>query len=163
MLRPVHLSDAPAIARLYQHYVTTTTISFETEPPSESEIAARIQKITARHSWLVYESNDTLLGYAYTSTFRERRAYQATVESTIYLDQAAIGQGIGRALYQALLNDAAAKQYREVLGVIALPNELSVKLHEKLGFVKVAHLEKIGYKFDRWIDVGIWQKHLTTS
>ena len=163
MLRPVQLSDASAIARIYRHYVTTTAISFEIEPPAESEIAARIEKITARHSWLVYESDGALLGYAYTSTFRERRAYQATMESTIYLDQAAIGRGIGRALYQALLADAAAKGYREALGVIALPNDASVRLHEKLGFVKVAHLEKIGYKFDRWIDVGIWQKHLTTS
>jgi L-amino acid N-acyltransferase YncA len=65
-------------------------------------------------------------------------------------------------LYQALLDDAATKGYREALGVIALPNDLSVRLHEKLGFVKVAHLEKIGYKFNQWIDVSIWQKHLTT-
>ena len=163
MIHPVQSSDATAIARIYQHYVTHTTISFETEPPSPEDIAARIQKIIARHSWLVYESEGALLGYAYTSTFRERPAYQSTVEATIYLDQAAIGRGLGRILYQALLDDAATKGYREALGVIALPNERSIRLHEKLGFVKVAHLEKIGYKFDRWIDVGIWQKHLTTS
>jgi L-amino acid N-acyltransferase YncA len=161
MIRPVQVSDAAAIARIYQHYVTHTTISFETEPPSADEITARIQKITARHSWLVYESEGTLLGYAYTSTFRERRAYQATVESTIYLDQAAIGHGLGRELYQALLDDTTTKGYREALGVIALPNDLSVKLHEKLGFAKVAHLEKIGHKLNQWIDVGIWQKHLS--
>ena len=160
MIRPVQLSDAAAIARIYQHYVTETTISFEAEPPAESDIAARIQKITARHSWLVYESEGVLSGYAYTSAFRARSAYQATVESTIYLDQAAIGRGIGRELYQALLDDAALKGYREALGVIALPNDLSVKLHEKLGFVKVAHLEKIGHKFNQWIDVSLWQKHL---
>lgn len=163
MIRPVQVSDAAAIAHIYQHYVTHTTISFETEPPSADEIAARIQKIVAKHSWLVYESEGALLGYAYTSTFRERRAYQSTVESTIYLDQAAIGRGLGRGLYQALLDDAAAKGYREALGVIALPNEHSIKLHEKLGFFKVAQLEKIGFKFDHWIDVSIWQKHLTTS
>ena len=163
MIRPVLISDAPAIARIYQPYVTNTTISFEIEPPSVDEITARIEKILARHSWLVYESEGTLLGYAYTSTFRERPAYQSTVESTIYLDQAAIGRGIGRMLYQALLDDAATKGSREALGVIALPNELSIKLHEKLGFVKVAHLEKIGDKFDQWIDVSLWQKHLTTS
>lgn len=162
MIRPVQLSDAAAIAAIYQHYVTTTTISFETEPPSVTEIAARIQKTMVRHDWLVYEDNGTLLGYAYTSTFRERPAYQATVESTIYLDRAVIGRGIGRALYQALLDDTALKGYREALGVIALPNDLSVKSHEGLGFVKVAHLEKIGHKFNQWIDVGIWQKHLTS-
>ena len=162
MIRPVQVSDAPAIARIYQPYVTNTTISFETEPPSVDKIAARIQKIMVRHSWLVYESAGALLGYAYTSTFRERPAYQSTVESTIYLDQAAIGRGIGRELYQALLDDAALKGYREALGVIALPNDLSVKLHEKLGFVKVAHLEKIGHKFNLWIDVSLWQKHLAS-
>ena len=162
MIRPVQLSDAAAIARIYQPYVTNTTISFETEPPSVDDIAARIQKIIMRHSWLVYESAGVLLGYAYTSTFRERPAYQSTVESTIYLDRAAIGRGLGRELYQALLDDAALKGYREALGVIALPNELSIKLHERLGFRKVAHLEKIGHKFDQWIDVSLWQKHLTT-
>jgi L-amino acid N-acyltransferase YncA len=162
MIRPVQVSDAAAIARIYQPYVTNTTISFETEPPTVEDITARIQKIVAKHSWLVYESEGALLGYAYTSTFRERRAYQSTVESTIYLDQTAIGRGIGRELYQALLDDAALKGYREALGVIALPNELSVKLHEKLGFFKVGHLEKIGCKFDQWIDVSLWQKHLMT-
>jgi L-amino acid N-acyltransferase YncA len=161
VIRPVQQSDAAAIARIYQHYVTHTTISFETEPPSADDIAARIQKVMTRHNWLVDESEGALLGYAYTSTFRERPAYQFTVESTIYLDRAAIGRGIGRRLYQALLDDAATKGYREALGVIALPNELSVKLHEKSGFVKVAHLEKIGHKFDRWMDVSVWQKHLT--
>jgi L-amino acid N-acyltransferase YncA len=163
MICPVQVSDAAAITRIYQHYVTHSTSSFETEPPSADEIAARIRKVMAKHSWLVYESEGALLGYAYTSSFRERRAYQSTVESTIYLDQAAIGRGIGRRLYQALLDDAALKGYREALGVIALPNDLSIKLHEKLGFFKVAHLERIGNKFDRWIDVSIWQKHLTTS
>ena len=162
MIRPVQVSDAVVIARIYQPYVTHTTISFEIEPPSADEIAARIQRVTARHSWLVYVGEGALLGYAYTSTFRERRAYQTTVESTIYLDRAAIGRGLGRVLYQALLDDAAAKGYREALGVIALPNELSIKLHEKLGFFKVGHLEKIGYKFDQWIDVSLWQKHLAS-
>jgi len=161
VIRTVQVSDAAAIARIYQPYVTATTISFEVEPPSVDEIAARIEKILARHSWLAYESEGTLLGYAYTSAFRKRPAYQFTVESTIYLDQAAIGHGIGRVLYQALLDEAATKGYREALGVIALPNELSIKLHEKLSFRKVAHLEKIGHKFDQWIDVSIWQKHLT--
>jgi L-amino acid N-acyltransferase YncA len=161
VIRLVQMSDAAAIARIYQPYVTNTTISFETEPPSADEIAARIQKIILRHSWLVVESEGRLLGYAYTSAFRERPAYQSTVESTIYLDQAAIGRGIGRVLYQTLLDDAATKGYREALGVIALPNDPSIKLHEKLDFVKVAHLEKIGHKFNQWIDVGIWQKHLS--
>jgi L-amino acid N-acyltransferase YncA len=163
MIRSAQLDDAAAISRIYHHYVTTTTISFETEPPSPDDIAARIQKVMARHSWLVYESEGVLLGYAYTSMFRERRAYQATVEATIYLDPGAFGRGIGRVLYQALLDDTITKGYREALGVIALPNEPSVRLHEKLGFVKVARLERIGYKFNQWIDVGIWQKHLTTS
>ncbi len=160
MIRSARVSDADAIARLYAYYVTSTTISFETEPPSTAEMAARIQKVLAQHCWLVYESNDALLGYAYITTFRERPAYQTTVEATIYLEPSAIGRGIGRTLYQALLAQAAATGYREALGVIALPNEASVRLHEKLGFVKVAQLDKIGQKFNRWIDVGIWQKHL---
>lgn len=160
MIRTVERADAERLAAIYQPYVTDTTISFETEPAAPAEIAARIQRVTAQHSWLVYEDRGVVAGYAYTSPFRERAAYQATVEATLYLDQAAIGRGLGRALYQALLDESAAKGFRTALGVIALPNERSIRLHEKLGFVKVAHLERVGCKFERWIDVGIWQKHL---
>ena len=163
MIRSVQLADAPAIARIYNDYVANTTVSFETEPASVEEIAARIWKVTAAHAWLVYEADGKVMGYAYTSSFRERRAYQSTVESTIYLDKLAIGHGLGRLLYQTLLDTAAAQGYREALGVIALPNDRSIRLHEKLGFVKVAHLSAIGYKFEHWIDVGIWQRHLTAG
>ena len=163
MIRPVQLTDAPAIARLYNDYIVNTTISFETERVSAEEIATRIRKVTSFHTWLVYEGDSRVVGYAYSSAFRERRAYRGTVESTIYLEPSAIGRGIGRVLYQALLDAAAAQGYREALGVIALPNDPSIRLHERQGFVKVAHLSAIGSKFGRWIDVGIWQKHLTTA
>jgi phosphinothricin acetyltransferase len=82
------------------------------------------------------------------------------VESTIYVDRTSQGRGIGTSLYSELIAVAIGRGFREMLGVIALPNEASIRLHERLGFRKVGHLERVGNKLDMWIDVGIWQRHL---
>jgi L-amino acid N-acyltransferase YncA len=108
--------------------------------------------------WIVAESEGRIVGYAYATQWRERRAYRFSVESTVYLASDAIGAGIGSALYASLLDRLQQLDVRCVIGGIALPNSASVALHEKLGFVKVAQFEKVGWKQDRWIDVGYWQK-----
>ena len=90
-----------------------------------------------------------------------RSAYRRSVESTIYLDDDCAGQGLGTTLYSALLDILVDQQVHCVLAGIALPNPGSVALHEKLGFEKVAHLAEVGNKFDRWVDVGYWQRLLS--
>jgi phosphinothricin acetyltransferase len=113
--------------------------------------------VLAAHEWLVLSRGDQLLGYAYAGRFRERAAYAHATESTIYLRQGLEGQGLGSALYSELVRRTFARGYRHMVGVIALPNEASVRLHEKLGFENVGLLRRIGRKFERWIDVGHWQ------
>ena len=156
-IRSATAADAAAIADIYNWYVANTVITFEVDPVSADEMARRVENVLAAHEWLVLEGEIELLGYAYAGRFRERAAYGQATESTIYLRHGAEGQGLGGPLYAELIRRTFARGYRHMIGAIALPNEPSVRLHERLGFVKAGHLFRIGRKFDRWVDVGNWQ------
>lgn len=161
-IRPATPHDAPALADLYNHYIRHSIITFEEEPVSAQAMAIRLKKVQQEQGlpWLVAEHQGQLLGYSYASQWKERQAYRYTVEGTLYLQPTAQGQGLGSRLYQQLLEQLQALGKRQFIGVIALPNDASVALHEKLGMVKVAHFHQVGFKFERWIDVGYWQKAL---
>jgi len=110
--------------------------------------------------WIVLEREEILCGYACAVRWNNRAAYRHSVESTIYLAEDCAGQGLGTTLYTALMGQLNDNGAHAVLAGISLPNEASVALHEKLGFEKVAHLREVGHKFDRWVDVGYWQRVL---
>jgi phosphinothricin acetyltransferase len=156
-IRTATPSDAAEIAAIYNWYVAHTVITFEVDPVSAAEMSDRIASVLAAHEWLVLERDGDLLGYAYAGRFRERAAYRHATESTIYLRHGLEGKGLGEPLYSELIRRTFARGYRHLVGAIALPNEPSVRLHERLGFVKAGRLVRIGRKFDRWIDVGNWQ------
>ncbi|MEY4730242.1 MAG: hypothetical protein RL020_1400 [Pseudomonadota bacterium] len=158
MIRPVEPRDVEAIAKIYNHYVLNTIITFEEIEVSTEEMSARIKQIqSANMPWLVAEQNGVVVGYAYASTWKARAAYRHTLESTVYLDPAQTGKGIGSKLYDALFALLREKSIHVVIGVIALPNEASIILHEKFGMHKAAHFSEVGFKFNRWLDVGYWQ------
>lgn len=158
IIRPAIPADAARICAIYSHYVATTTISFEEDPVTPAEMSRRIADVeSANLPWLVMVDGDTLIGYAYATKWRVRPAYRYSVESSIYLDPAYAGQGAGSTLYEALLAELRRRDLHLVIGGIAQPNEASVRLHERLGFRKVAHFSEVGLKFGRWIDVGYWQ------
>jgi len=150
--------DAPDITAIYNPYITDSTITFEEEPVSTAEIQKRMASVRSLgYPWLVAEVDDSLVGYAYASRWRERPAYRFTSESTIYLQQGITGRGYGKLLYFALMDHLRKSGIHAVIGVITIPNPASVALHEKLGFKKVAHFTEVGFKFERWLDVGYWQ------
>jgi L-amino acid N-acyltransferase YncA len=160
-LRPALQDDAPAICAIYNPYVATTTITFEEEAVANADMAQRIADVGASGlPWLVAEVGGKIVGYAYATKWRVRPAYRYSSESTVYVDPAYVGQGIGRALYAVLLDDLRRRGLHVVIGGIAQPNAGSVALHEALGFRKVAHFAEVGMKFGRWIDVGYWQLNL---
>jgi L-amino acid N-acyltransferase YncA len=163
-LRLATPDDGAAIAALYNHFITTTTISFEEAAVSAGDMAQRVADVLASGlPWLVAYDGDTLLGYAYATKWRVRHAYRFSVESTVYLAAGQAGRGLGSQLYGELIERLRAAGCHLVIGGIALPNEASVALHEKLGFEKVAHFKEVGYKFDRWLDVGYWQLALSAN
>ena len=158
MIRPVNPEDADVIASIYNHFIENTTISFEENPVTAADIKQRISGVlNADLPWLVHESDGVLNGYAYATQWKDRSAYRFTAESTVYVAHDAAKTGIGSALYKQLISQLSEQSFRSIIAVIALPNEGSIRLHEKFGFVKSGEFKEIGYKFDRWINVASWQ------
>ena len=157
MIRPASESDASAICSIYNYYVLNTCVTFEEEAVSEPDMRARIRDTTASLLWFVLEDCDEVVGYAYATKWKSRCAYRYSVESTVYLRQDTVGRGFGMQLYERLISELRFAGMHSVIGGIALPNLASQRLHEKVGFKKVAHFEQVGWKFNRWIDVGYWE------
>lgn len=150
--------DAEEIAQIYNHYIEKTIITFEEEVVTGDTIEGRMQNVrSSRFPWLVAERDGRLLGYSYAGRWKDRCSYRYSSEVTVYLRPGHFGKGVGSALYSELLPALKARGIHVAVGGIALPNEASVKLHEKMGFLKAAHFKEVGFKFDRWIDVGYWQ------
>lgn len=160
-LRAATTQDAAALAAIYAFYVTDTAVTFEIEPPSSEEMRARMEAVAERYPWIVAESEDgEIAGYAYACPFRARAAYRFAVETTVYLRPESAGRGLGRRLCEPLLATLEAQGYTQAVAAIALPNEASVRLHERLGFSHAGVYSEVGYKLGRWLDVGLWQRPL---
>lgn len=152
--------DAARCAEIYAAYVRDTAISFEVEPPSAGEMAARIAAAQERHAWLVLEDAGRVAGFAYAGPFMARAAYQWSTAVSVYLQEGRRRTGAGRALYEALFDRLADRGFRMALAGIALPNEASVGLHRSLGFEPVGTYRRVGWKFGRWHDVAWYQRPL---
>jgi phosphinothricin acetyltransferase len=153
--------DAAAIASIYAPYVQASVVSFETEAPDEAEMRRRIEAGGDLYPWLVARDDDgPVIGYAYACAFRARPAYRFTVETTVYVADGAHRRGIGTSLYDALLPLLEAQGFAQAIAAITLPNEASVRLHERLGFRQIGTYERVGFKFREWRSVGLWQRGL---
>jgi phosphinothricin acetyltransferase len=153
--------DAAACAAIYAPHVDPGPASFEEVPPAAAEVARRMR---SAHSWLVAEADDgTVAGFAYASRHRDRAAYRWAVDVAVYVAGSNQRQGVGRALYAALLPDLAARGFRAACAGIALPNRPSVALHEAFGFELVGIYRRIGFKAGAWRDVGWWQLDLAAG
>lgn len=160
-LRAANLTDAVSIAAIYNHYVQNSTVTFEEVPVDAEEMARRIGDVHSRGlPWHLAVQNDAPVGYAYATPWRSRSAYRSSVEVTVYVAQGHIGRGIGTRLCATLLDSIRESGFHTALAGIALPNPQSVALHERLGFEKVALFKQVGFKMNRWLDVGYWQRIL---
>ncbi len=161
MIRPATASDSAAIARIYNHFILDTTVTFEEQAVSAQQMAERIEEVaSASLPWLVAEQAGKVVGYAYATKWKGRCAYRFSVESTVYLAPGFAGMGVGSKLYDALFAALRERGTHVVIGGIALPNPASIALHEKFGMNKAAHFREVGFKFGKWIDVGYWQATL---
>lgn len=157
MIRKVALTDALAITNIYNYYVKNSIITFDEQLVEVSFFEDKIQDIQQNFPFLVYEIDKKVVGYAYLNVWKNRCAYKKAVEISVYLHPDNTEKGIGSQFYTMLINWLKEHDFHTVIGGIALPNEKSIALHEKFGFEKVAHYKQIGYKFNKWIDVGYWQ------
>jgi L-amino acid N-acyltransferase YncA len=149
--------DANEILAIYSPYILNTSYTFETHVPSEREFKERIRTYLQAYPWLVCEMNNEIAGYAYAACHRERSAYQWCVESSIYIKDNYQHTGVAKALYTALIEILKKQGFVNVYAVINLPNDKSVRFHEKCGFTWFATYEKVGYKLGQWKNVGWWQ------
>ena len=164
-LRPATPDDAGAIAAIYAPHVLAGTVSFETEAPDARAIRTRMASSAGLYPWIVATYQEStgggatggVLGYAYATRFSERDAYRWVVETSIYVADVAQRQGIGRLLYEALVDTLRAQGFAQAIGRIALPNSSSISLHESVGFRRAGVFRGVGYKHGQWIDVGYWQ------
>jgi phosphinothricin acetyltransferase len=157
MIRSATADDAGAICDIYNHYVANTVVTFEETGVTIDEMRERLDDVLSSHPFLVAEANGSVRGFAYACAWRARSAYRFAVETTIYLAPDSTRRGLGSELYGNLISQLRARRLHTAIGIVALPNDGSSALHERLGYVQVAELKHVGWKFDRWIDVGYWQ------
>jgi L-amino acid N-acyltransferase YncA len=160
-LRLVVPDDAAQIAAIYAPFCLETAISFEAEASDEAAMRERIYAVADRYPWLVAVSETgDVTGYAYAGKHRERSAYRWSVDFTVYLAPVAKGRGIGTELYRALVKICRYLGYYRAFAGITLPNEASVRLHEKIGFKPIGTYRRVGFKLGKWHDVGWWSLDL---
>lgn len=165
-IRNVTQDDAKDLLKIYSYYVENTAISFEYAVPSEEEFRERINKITSKYPYLVAELNNEIVGYAYAGPFKERAAYDWSVETTIYLNKDSKGMGIGKKLYLALENKLKEQNILNLYACIASPVEEdeyltkeSIEFHHHLGYQIVGEFHKCGYKFNSWYNM-VWMEKI---
>jgi L-amino acid N-acyltransferase YncA len=161
-LRPTADSDLPAITAIYADAVVHGTASFEVEPPGEGEMARRrAALLDAGYPYLAAEREGIVLGYAYAGPYRMRAAYRSTVEDSVYVAPRARGQGIGRALLGALIQQCETLDFRLMVAVIGDEGSTgSIRLHRSLGFEPTGILPGIGYKHGRWLGSVLMHRRL---
>ncbi len=160
-LRLATPDDAAAIARIYAHYVDRTAVTFETEAPSPTEMARRIAATLGPYPYLVAETAaGEVVGYAFAVQHMARAAYAWNAVLSIFLDANRVGSGLGRPLYQALLDILKLQGYHNAYGIITSTNVRSVRFHESLGFTHAGTLQRSGYKHGQWWSIHWYEKRL---
>jgi len=160
-IRDVSTQDAAQIAAIYAHHVLRGTASYELEPPSAEDTAAKIARITGR-GWpfRVACERDEVVGYAYAEQLRDRPAYRFTCENSIYVRADCLGRGIGKLLLADLCDRCEALGFRQMVAVIGGAEPASIGLHESCGFHVVGRLSSVGWKKGRWLDSIYMQRPL---
>lgn len=162
-IRRARKDDAGAIRKIYNEAVRTTTATFDTEPRSFSNQLAWLAEHDARHPVLVAELDHVVVGWASLSPWSDRRAYDGTAETSVYVGGAWRGRGVGRALLSRLLSEAARCKFHTLLARIAVGNPVSRTLHVSAGFSSVGVMHEVGYKFHQLLDVELLELSLETD
>lgn len=157
IVRKVEIKDAEQIAEIYNFYIKNSDATFEIEQVKVEEIEKRISVIKENYPFFVAEEANEILAYAYASRYKSRAAYEKSAEVSVYVKNNLEQKGIGTKLYKRLFEELMKMDVHAIIAGISLPNDASVRLHEKFGMEKVAHFREVGYKFDKWIDVGYWE------
>ena len=163
MVRDATAADLPAVAAIYTHYVLRTTTTFNTEVRTPREWTERFTTSVEHGPYhlLVAETAGRVSGYVETQRFRDKSAYDRSLELSVYVAPDVTGAGVGRALYHELLARLEPdERFHRAYAIVALPNEASVAFHERCGFVHRGTLSEAGHKFGRYLDVAYYERAL---
>lgn len=162
IIRRCEVADIPAITEIYRDAVLHGRASFEIDPPTEEAMRERRRLLVdGNFPYIVAESEGRIAGYAYAGAYRARPAYGATVEDSVYIDPAMKGRGIGRSLLDALIGEATARGFRQMIAVIGdSANAASIGVHRAAGFEHVGTFRSIGWKHGQWLDTVLMQRPL---
>jgi phosphinothricin acetyltransferase len=152
-LRDATVEDLPAVDAIYNHYVTTSTCTYQYEPNPLGARQAWFAGHGPSHPVIVAVDGDEIIGWGSLSSFREREGYRFTVEDTVYVDHRHHRRGVGRAIVVELIARARRLGHRTIIAGVSAEQTGSVALHQALGFVEVARFREVGFKFDTWLDV----------
>lgn len=153
-VRPARFEDLPGILEIYNHAVLHTTASYDYEPRTMEHRAKWFEDHQKQDlPVLVCEENGEVLGWSSLSRYHDRPGYRFTVEDSVYVAEGHRGKGVGKLLLVPLIDAARERKLRAIIGAIDADNKVSIRLHAKLGFEQVGHFKKVGFKFDRWLDV----------
>jgi len=159
-IRLARAADRTAIDAIYDHYVRTSTCTYQEEPDGPDVRRAWFESHGERHPITVLEQSGEILGWASLSPWKERSGYRFTCELSVYLRDDARGRGHGRRLLTDLVERAEALGYHVLIGGVSADQTASIRLHERMGFTKVAHFLETGFKFGRWLDVVYYERRL---
>jgi L-amino acid N-acyltransferase YncA len=159
-VRPAATADLPGAAAIYDEQVHTGISTFDLEPPPVSYWEHHLVSTEPGDHFLVADDGEQIVGFAYSSAYRPRPGYRLTRETSVYLADRARGQGLGRRMYDDLLDRVRADGIHVALALVALPNPGSIALHEACGFEHVGTMREVGRKFDRWLDTAWYQRIL---
>jgi phosphinothricin acetyltransferase len=154
-IRPAEKRDLPRLTEIYNYYVVNTPVTFDVEPYTVEQREAWFAQfaVTGRHRLLVAETAGAILGYAGTTKFRPKPAYETTVETTIYCAPEAVGKGIGKRLYGALFESLRGEDIHRFVAGYALPNAATAAIHQRFGFKVIGVFSENGRKFEKYWDV----------
>jgi L-amino acid N-acyltransferase YncA len=161
VIRPATAKDMPAAASIYEHFVRSSTATFELTPPDVTEMCRRRRTVQERGlPYLVAELEGYIVGYTYATQFRPREGYRFTVEDSIYVRPDCIGYGVGKKLLSQLIQGCQAARCHRMIACICGDNPVSVRLHRSLGFEPLGTIPEAGCKFEQWIDMSMMQRAL---
>lgn len=165
LVRPATPEDLPAIHEIYGHHVLHGLASFEEEPPPLEELQRRFDDVSSRGlPWLAADFGGVVSGYGYCAPYRSRSAYRYSLEDSVYVRHGSEGRGVGSALLGALIERSESLGYRQLVAVIGdSANAASINLHASFGFLRVATLRSVGFKFGRWVDSVVMQRPLASG
>jgi phosphinothricin acetyltransferase len=162
-IRRVEQGDLPALLDIYNHYVLTTPITFDIEPRTLAQRQEWLDtfKPTGRYQCFVAVESGTAIGWACSGKYKDKAAYDTSVEMSVYLHPSAHGKGLGRRLYQTIIDALQGQDIHRLYGGITQPNAASVALHVAMGFRHIGTQSEVGRKFGKFWDVALYERGLT--